>query len=105
MKKYKECKLCPRKCLINRDKQIGFCGVSSKVKVARCALHFDEEPSISLTNGSGAIFFSGCNLKCCFCQNKIISKDCFGKEISILELANLMLKLQKQLTVKRRASL
>lgn len=95
LKLYKKCNLCPRKCLIDRTKTIGYCKSSDKVKVARSALHYFEEPSISGTNGSGTIFFSNCNLKCCYCQNKEISTDGFGKEISIERLSEMMLELEK----------
>ena len=91
------CTLCPRECKVNRLKnEIGLCGMSSKIKVARIAPHFYEEPPISGTNGSGAIFFSGCNLKCIFCQNYNISTNNFGKEISINELSNKMLEFEKK---------
>ena len=91
----KECRLCPRNCGVDRTKAVGFCGVGEKIKVARAMLHHWEEPPISGEMGSGAVFFSGCNLKCCFCQNKEISCEHIGKEISIDELAGLFLKLQE----------
>lgn len=90
------CNLCPRKCGVNRAVQTGFCKCGSEVKVARASLHFWEEPCISGTNGSGTVFFSGCTLKCCFCQNMNISADCFGKEISVSRLAEIFLELQKK---------
>jgi len=90
------CTLCPRECKVNRNKgEIGLCGMDSKIKVARIAPHYFEEPPISGDKGSGAIFFSGCNLKCIFCQNYNISTNNFGKEISINSLATKMVKLQK----------
>ncbi|MEG0899586.1 MAG: radical SAM protein [Oscillospiraceae bacterium] len=88
------CTLCPRNCGVDRTKSLGFCGVGDKIKVARAMLHKWEEPVISGKNGSGTVFFSGCNLKCCFCQNAKISKECVGKELSINELADLFLQLQ-----------
>lgn len=88
------CVLCPRKCKVNRYETTGFCGCGNRVKVARAALHFMEEPCISGKNGSGTIFFSGCNLKCCYCQNYELSHDNFGKDISVERLANIMLELQ-----------
>lgn len=91
---YKFCELCPRKCHINRNTTKGICSNTSTLKVARSALHYFEEPSISGTNGSGTIFFSGCNLKCCYCQNKEISNDNFGINISVERLSELMLELQ-----------
>lgn len=91
---YNSCELCPRKCHINRNTTKGICYNTSTLKVARSALHYFEEPSISGTNGSGTIFFSGCNLKCCYCQNKEISNDNFGINISVERLSELMLELQ-----------
>ena len=93
---YTSCKLCPRKCAINRRIRTGVCGSSNTVKVARASLHYFEEPSISGVNGSGTIFFSGCNLKCCYCQNKDISWENFGREITVERLAEIMLELQSK---------
>lgn len=93
---YNSCELCPRKCHINRNINKGICSNTSTLKVARSALHYFEEPSISGTNGSGTIFFSGCDLKCCYCQNKEISNDNFGINISVERLSELMLELQKK---------
>ena len=96
LKLYRKCNLCHRKCLIDRNKTIVYFKASDKVKVSRSALHYFEEPSISGTNGSGTIFFSNCNLKCCYCQNKEISTDGFGKEISIERLSEMMLELEER---------
>lgn len=93
---YLSCKLCPRRCKADRTRTVGFCRSDSHVKVARAALHPWEEPCISGTNGSGTVFFSGCTLRCCFCQNYPISHESFGKEISIQELADIFLRLQDQ---------
>ncbi len=97
---YKEldsCELCPRKCKVNRNKgEKGFCGQSNKIKIARAALHFWEEPCISGEEGSGAVFFSGCNVGCVFCQNREIAKEGFGEEITVKELAEIFLDLEKQ---------
>lgn len=93
---YNACTLCPRKCHINRNLITGICNNTSSIKVARSALHYFEEPSISGSNGSGTIFFSGCNLKCCYCQNKEISTNNFGINISIKRLSELMLDLQSK---------
>ncbi|MBO4346946.1 MAG: radical SAM protein [Lachnospiraceae bacterium] len=90
------CNLCPRKCNIDRSQNKGFCGAGKKVTLARAALHFYEEPSISGTAGSGAVFFCGCNLKCVFCQNEKISRKLTGKEVSIERLAEIFLELQSQ---------
>ena len=90
------CMLCPRNCKVNRHKSVGFCGASDKVKLAYYSLHQWEEPIISGENGSGTVFFSNCNLRCLFCQNKKISTDrnSYGKEISNDKLKEIFLKLQ-----------
>ncbi len=90
------CTLCPRECKIDRALSVGACGTSDKIKIAKVMLHKWEEPPISGINGSGAIFFSGCPLKCVYCQNKEISHGQRGKEITVDELADIMLDLQKQ---------
>lgn len=92
----KKCNLCPRNCGVNRYLQVGACGASNEVKVAYYSLHMWEEPVISGENGSGTIFFSHCNLKCIFCQNKKISTNGYGKEISIERLKDIMLTLQER---------
>lgn len=91
-----ECRLCPRQCGVDRSKPTGYCGVSERVKLARAALHFWEEPCISGERGSGTVFFSGCALKCVFCQNYQLSAGHFGKEVSIQRLAEIFLELQQQ---------
>lgn len=96
MNYFKNCNLCPRNCNINREKEHGYCHANNKLKIARAALHHYEEPCISGTNGSGAIFFTYCNLKCIFCQNYEISTKNIGKEISIEELSDICLNLQNQ---------
>lgn len=88
------CSLCPRECLVNRQEKTGACGCSDKIKVAKHMLHMWEEPPISGKNGSGAIFFSGCPLKCVYCQNKEISHAKKGYEITNQGLADIMLELQ-----------
>ncbi len=89
------CNICPRNCHIDRTAAAGFCGCSSVVRVARAALHFDEEPCISGTNGSGTIFFSGCNLKCIFCQNIVLTNGTLGEVFSVPRLAEAMQKLEE----------
>ena len=89
------CNLCPRNCNINRDTASGYCRVSNKIKISRAALHFWEEPCISAENGSGTVFFSGCNMGCVYCQNQDISHGAFGKEITTERLAEIFLELQK----------
>lgn len=76
-----KCSVCPRNCMIDRAENIGFCSVGEKIKIARAAPHFWEEPCLSGTNGSGTVFFSGCNLGCVFCQNYGLSHEAFGKEV------------------------
>ena len=89
------CNLCPRKCNIDRASTSGFCGVGSTMQVARIAPHMFEEPPISYKNGSGTVFFCGCNLKCVFCQNRDISRGAtLGKEYSKEALIEEILKLQ-----------
>lgn len=83
------CNACPRKCGVDRSKKHGFCGVGENFVVARAAKHFWEEPPISGTNGSGAVFFSGCNLRCVFCQNFELSRAKRGKEITEKKLTEI----------------
>ena len=91
------CNICPRKCGVNRNKkELGFCKAGNKIKIARYSLHFWEEPCISGKKGSGTIFFSGCNLKCIFCQNYDISFNNNGKEITIERFADICIDLQNQ---------
>lgn len=90
------CQLCPRTCKVNRTVSTGFCGCTNEVKAARAALHLWEEPCISGTQGSGTVFFSGCTLKCCFCQNSQISCENFGKTLSVSQLSEIFLKLQEE---------
>lgn len=93
----KKCTLCPRSCLVDRTKgERGICGQSDKLKVARAALHYWEEPCISGKEGSGTVFFSGCALHCVFCQNANIANGTAGKEISIERLAEIFLELQEK---------
>ena len=80
------CTLCPRQCHVDRTKQYGFCGAGAKLTAARAGLHFWEEPCISGPGGSGAVFFSGCNLRCVFCQNRAISRGGCGNEITVKRL-------------------
>ena len=94
MELLKQCMICPRKCGVNRYEKRGYCGASNKVKVAYYSLHEWEEPIISGSHGSGTIFFSHCNLRCLYCQNKKISMDGYGKEISNKRLKEIMLELQ-----------
>ena len=96
-KAYEECRLCPRECGVNRKKgQTGFCQMDGTLRVARAALHMWEEPCISGKRGSGAVFFSGCNLRCVYCQNFDIAAGTRGKEISRERLSEIFLELQAQ---------
>ena len=95
--KTRKCTLCPRNCGTDRlSGHGGYCGESNTVRIARAALHMWEEPVISGSNGSGTVFFTGCNLKCIFCQNASIAANEVGKEVGVEELADIFLKLQKE---------
>ncbi|WP_422443722.1 radical SAM protein [Thermoanaerobacterium sp. DL9XJH110] len=90
-----QCRICPRSCRVNRIKgEQGACGASGNVVVARAFAHMWEEPCISGTRGSGTVFFTGCNMKCVFCQNFKISQEGFGKAVTVDELAGIFLRLQ-----------
>ena len=83
MRSYEHCTLCPRRCGVDRTKgERGFCGMPDKLYAARASAHYWEEPVISGSFGSGAIFFSGCTLRCAFCQNYTISDEHFGRELT-----------------------
>lgn len=91
------CTLCPRMCHADRlQGQRGFCNETSSIMAARAALHMWEEPCISGETGSGAVFFSGCNMHCVFCQNYEIAHDEIHKEISSERLSEIFLELQEQ---------
>ena len=95
MNEYLECKLCPHECKINRTQNIGRCKSDFKTKVALYNLHYYEEPCISGKNGSGTVFFSGCNMNCKYCQNYKISQNIVENNIvNSEELANIFLELQ-----------
>lgn len=90
------CTLCPRGCGVDREVTVGVCGETGKVRVARAALHFWEEPCISGEKGSGTVFFTGCTLRCVYCQNHRISTGNVGKEITIERLAEIFIELKEQ---------
>ena len=91
------CILCPRRCSIDRiSGERGYCGQNACLKLARAALHFWEEPCISGKNGSGAVFFSGCNMLCVFCQNYDIARGRVSKEISIERLSDIFMELEEK---------
>ena len=96
------CNVCPRNCNVDRKTNIGFCKGTNKVRISKVMLHFFEEPPISgeekngvKPNGSGAIFFSNCTLKCCYCQNSEISSGGEGKDVDTKTLASLFEQLEK----------
>ncbi len=94
------CRLCPRACGADRAAgQTGYCGADDRLMVARAALHHWEEPCLSGapddTRGSGTVFFSGCALRCCYCQNYPISQEGMGKAITVERLAEIFLRLQR----------
>lgn len=93
MERLKNCTLCPRDCRIDRFSSNGFCKATPNPKIARAALHHWEEPCISGNKGSGTVFFSGCNLRCVYCQNFEISQRGFGKEVSIERLSEIFTEL------------
>lgn len=98
LEELKQCKICPRECKINRlEGKLGNCKASNKTEISLVSLHMHEEPCISGKNGSGTIFFTHCNLHCIFCQNYEISQNIKkGKEITIEELSNIMIKQQEK---------
>lgn len=91
------CSVCPRQCRVERTEVSGggYCGMPSSLVVARAALHYGEEPCISGERGSGTVFFSGCALKCCYCQNHVISHNNKGKTISVERLAEMFFELEE----------
>lgn len=94
---YERCEICPRDCKVNRRKgNTGFCQVPAEMLVARAALHMWEEPCISGKEGSGAVFFSGCSLRCCFCQNGEISAGQKGGKVTVERLCEIFFELQEQ---------
>ena len=90
------CSICPRHCNADREKGFGFCQSKSAFRAARAALHFWEEPCISGKNGSGAVFFSGCSLRCVYCQNYEISRDSKGVDITDEKLVEIFENLINQ---------
>ena len=90
------CNMCPRRCSADRKNSVGFCGVPQDFVIARAALHHWEEPCISGKNGSGTVFFSGCNLRCVYCQNYPISHGCFGTRVSDKRLTEIFDSLIEQ---------
>lgn len=91
---YTSCTQCPKKCGINRTSSIGFCKEGDELRIAFAGLHFGEEPLITVKSGSGTIFFTGCTLRCKFCQNYQISQDGLGRNVDSKEFTEICLKLQ-----------
>lgn len=92
-----KCNLCPRNCNVARDNgKLGFCGAGNEMMIARYSLHMWEEPCISGKKGSGTIFFSYCNMRCCFCQNYEISELHKGRIVTVKEFCNICLELQEK---------
>ena len=94
MNYYERCMLCPRKCGVDRRNRTGYCGQSDKLYAAKAYLHMWEEPCISGESGSGTVFFSGCNLRCVYCQNREIAAGHSGFEITTKRLSQIFLELQ-----------
>lgn len=91
---YTSCTQCPKKCGINRTSSTGFCKEGDELRIAFAGLHFGEEPLITVKSGSGTIFFTGCTLRCKFCQNYQISQDGLGRNVDSKEFTEICLKLQ-----------
>ncbi len=97
MRTSEPCRLCPRACGVNRaDGERGACGETAAIRLARAALHFWEEPCISGTKGSGAVFFSGCQLRCVYCQNQPIAHGDVGRGITDSRLVEIFYELEAQ---------
>lgn len=91
------CTQCPRRCAIPREDGVrGYCGAPWELRIARAALHPWEEPCISGSRGSGTVFFSGCNLRCVFCQNREVSHELLGQSVTPRELEDILLRLQEE---------
>ena len=91
------CFLCPRGCGVDRtDGKVGFCAMDGEIRVARAALHPFEEPPVSVERGSGTVFFTGCSLRCIFCQNSAIRTPESGKILTVEQLAELFFFLQEK---------
>lgn len=93
-KLYECCKLCPRNCKVNRYEKAGYCGAVIPIKVAYIGPHFGEEPPITGKNGSGTIFFSGCSLRCSYCQNYQISHKHIGR---VYDVQGILIKVSKMI--------
>ena len=90
---FSHCTLCPRHCAADRTRSVGFCGLGDQLLIARAAPHLWEEPPISGTRGTGAVFFSGCTLRCVYCQNGDISHRNAGRLFTPRELSDTLKRL------------
>lgn len=90
------CDICPRRCRADRSRNAGFCGETDQIRIARAAPHYWEEPPLSGTNGSGTIFFSGCSLRCIYCQNHEIAVSHLGYAVTQEELLAEMFRLKAE---------
>jgi putative pyruvate formate lyase activating enzyme len=91
------CRLCPRECGVDRlSGETGFCGQGARARVAKALPHFGEEPPLTGERGAGTVFFTGCALRCLYCQNYQISQEGLGEEVSPATLADLFLDLQRR---------
>ena len=96
-KRMEDCTLCPRRCHANRNAgAVGYCGQTAHIRAARAALHYWEEPCISGVQGSGTVFFSGCALRCVFCQNRNIALGTVGRPVTPERLSEIFLELQEK---------
>ncbi len=89
---YENCNICPRSCGVDRTRSVGFCASGGRALVSRVQRHRFEEPAICGSGGAGTVFFSGCNLRCVFCQNSAISREALGREFDARGLAELFLE-------------
>lgn len=96
MDKFNPCRLCPRECGVDRNQNTGYCKAPANIMAGRASLHMWEEPCISGENGSGTVFFSGCPLRCVYCQNNSISDGSTGKIITTDRLSEIFLELQEK---------
>ncbi len=95
--RFSPCRLCPRQCrAVRRAGETGYCGQGIFPRVARALPHFGEEPPLTGRRGAGTVFFSGCALRCVFCQNYQISQENRGEDLRIQDLAALFLDLQEK---------
>ena len=92
---YTHCTACPRNCGVDRTKTVGFCKEPAELRIAFAGLHFGEEPLVTVKGGSGTIFFTGCTLRCAFCQNYQISQNGLGRAVDSAEFTQICKKLQE----------